>query len=155
MLVAGLWIIPVESDEWAELICSSCSAIALLLPNGNLVNFGLLSLAQASLSDLPLISLPGSLSEDMTLVSALKVTLQINARDVSTPPHTLRLSFAIPNERKACRLAILFWDQTLNDGRGGWIEIPSWRVAAWLSDGLERLEANVSQTGIYVLVCMD
>ncbi|RPI91964.1 MAG: calcium-binding protein, partial [Chloroflexi bacterium] len=154
-LIPGMmWIIPVESGEWAELMCISCSAIALLLPNGNLVDFGLISLARASLMDLSPDSLPGSLPAKSTLVSAMQITLQIDGNDIATP-HALRLSFAIPSQLRSCKLAILFWDQTLNHGNGGWVEIPSWHVVAWLPDRLNRLEGNVSQTGIYALVCVD
>jgi hypothetical protein len=154
-LLLGLWIIPVESGEWTDLICVWCSGIGLLLPNHNLVIYGLISLADASLTDLPMASLPGSLKPEMKFVSAMHVMLKINGQDIAKAPHLLRLSFVIPNELRQCKLAILFWDQTLNNGAGGWVEIPSWRVSAWLSDGLERIEANVAQTGIFVLVCVN
>jgi len=83
----------------------------------------------------------------------MSITLNINGLETVIAPHKLGLSFAIPKEMRGCKLAILFWDQTLNNGNGGWVEIPFSIVAAWLPDGLDRAEAWVTQTGIYILVC--
>jgi hypothetical protein len=126
-----------------------------LLPKGNLVNFGIIPLSSASLTTLTVEALPVALAENFTLISAMRIELKIKNVVTVISPHKLGLSFAIPNELRGCKLAILFWDKTLNNGNGGWVEIPSWRVSAWLIDGLERMEALTTQTGIYILVCVN
>ena len=153
--ILSLRIISVESGEWAKLTCGSCSAIAFMLPNGNLVNFGIIPQSLASLTSLSEGSLPGKLDKGFTLISAMNIALTTNALTVFFAPHRLGLSFAIPNELRACKLAILFWDQTLNNGNGGWVEISSSRVEPWLADGVERMQAWIAQTGIYILVCVN
>ena len=147
-----LLIIPVKSGDWTDLPCANCLTVALLLPDHNLVNFGSLSHAIASLTALTAADLPGALPENDTLVSSLRIDLKINGLAVLLSPHRMKISFAIPTNWPAAKLAILFWDQSLDNGSGGWVEIPSWLVDAWLKDGLDRMEGWIMHTGIYVLV---
>jgi hypothetical protein len=44
----------------------------------------------------------------------------------------------------------MYWDETLHDGQGGWVEIPSY----FTEDG-HRINADVSRTGIYILGTLD
>jgi hypothetical protein len=65
----------------------------------------------------------------------------------------IKVSFIIPSDLVQLEFVILFWDKTANNGAGGWVEMASSRIQAWLLDDLiERQEAWVGQPGIYVLV---
>jgi hypothetical protein len=48
------------------------------------------------------------------------------------------------------KLVILFWDETLNDGQGGWVEVPS-----YFSEQGRRINAFTKKLGIYVLAIRD
>ena len=63
------------------------------------------------------------------------------------------VSFAVPEEFYDLDLVILFWDEELNNGEGGWVEVKSsYWASPWLSEGRRRFEARVNRTGLYILV---
>jgi hypothetical protein len=47
---------------------------------------------------------------------------------------------------------VLFWDKTAGNGQGGWVVVPSYRIAGRPQNGQnDRVEAMVNQMGMYVL----
>lgn len=157
-------VIPVESGLEVGITCDGCLAVVLLLPNdnsigdlldGDLVNFGLGNGTTASLTPIDEIPLPVPLPDGSSLVSGMKVSLFRFGQMVRTTVSRITVSFIVPAAWNKYDLAILFWDETANNGEGAWVEVEAYWAPAWLSDGLPRYEAQVYQTGIYILVARD
>jgi hypothetical protein len=141
-------VIPVESDQVVELMCVECLAIILRLPEGNQVNFGLGNGDSASLTYLDYRGLPGALSMGDFLVYGMGVNLFASGQRVDVTIRLICISFVVPEWLKNADLAILYWDAA----QKAWIEVPSMRLPASLTGDVDRLEAWVKQTGMYIMV---
>jgi hypothetical protein len=129
---------------------SLSGGVLLSLPNGDEVYFAPGSGQRASLTRIFKNRLPAALPHGLSLISAMLVKVWIGRAIVPQFSTTIKVSFVIPAVLKDFEFVILFWDESANQGAGGWVEVPSFRLRAWLLNN-ERQEAWGSQPGLYVL----
>ncbi|MCA2000970.1 MAG: right-handed parallel beta-helix repeat-containing protein [Chloroflexi bacterium] len=97
----------------------------LKLPNGNSARFVYPSFdGFGSLEGLLQENLPGRLGAGMKFLDAMKVGLtDADGGEVLVEDGFIVLEFKIPEDAHG-RYSILYWDPTLNDGAGGWVQLP-------------------------------
>ncbi|HKZ71261.1 MAG TPA: hypothetical protein VJ020_14335, partial [Anaerolineales bacterium] len=145
---SGSSLLPITSGDFAALDCGTGPFITLQLPNGNRAVFSCTSGDAASLTDETEAQLPDDLPASVTFISAVTATVLKNDQAVIELPAgaTLTTSFIVPLPAAQNKLAVFYWDTTLNDGLGGWAEAPDFTLA----DG--RIQMTTEFTGTFVLV---
>ena len=63
----------------------------------------------------------------MDFLNAIRLT-DAQGNIILNEDGTVTIHFAIPEGSRAGGYSILFWDPTLNDGAGGWVELPPYEV---------------------------
>ncbi|MEW6567040.1 MAG: calcium-binding protein [Chloroflexota bacterium] len=118
-------LIPVTGHEPQPLSCQF-PITRLTLPSRDRVDFVNLCGYEAILSQEAPEGLPGDLPDGTSLVSALTVSLLHNSIVVDTVPLWARMliSFEGSNLAEDKEFAILYWDPSMDDGLGGWVELP-------------------------------
>jgi hypothetical protein len=116
--------------------------------------------------------LPGPLAGGLTFVESMNVSLTADGTPVTvlTDGSSITLSFQIPEGMEGKKFSIMFWDPSVNQGAGGWIELPLNQFTGQSfplhpdspQDGMEimsgiqkdghTITAKVNFTGIFVLV---
>lgn len=115
----------------------------------------------------------GEWSSGAEYLGSLGIQLYLDAEPilVLTDEGAITVSFKVPAGQAHRDYAILFWDTTLNDGEGGWIELPAYDIDAdgnpvmtELHDGMSviegvllspdgnRVQTTVNFTGLFVLI---
>ncbi len=131
--------------------------------------------AASIVSELPT-NLP-VIPQNTEIISALSVALLDGAApvDVIAGDETFIVSFVVPSNMQGDEFSILYWDPTLNNGQGDWVELEITKMA-WdpsLNNGLggwtnsmspllgevpapvgteQRIAVEVNFTGLFVLV---
>jgi hypothetical protein len=124
----------------------------LSFSNGDEVYFAPGSGDKASLTRLYKNDLPAELPAGWKMVSALQVIVWNGLAPIQQTSAMIKISFIIPALFKGFEFVILFWDESANNGTGGWVEIASTSVQDVLTEGqIEHQEVWVDQIGIYVL----
>jgi len=118
-------------------------------------------------------TIPKGTSGNLEFVSALTVEIYVDELQVDIVPNqqSITVSFIIPEELIGREFVILYWDETLNSGLGGWVEIEMtilyWdtRLESWIdkttlnsavnyvTEG--RAIATADFTGTFVLMVLD
>jgi hypothetical protein len=145
-------LIPVTSQQIVSIICDGCSGIILRLPEGNQVDFGCGLGTRASLTEIYYDDLPGVLPDGYGLIFGMQPTVYQSDQSLAQVRGSVVVSFIVPEWLNALDYSILFWDKTAGNGQGGWVVVPSYRIAGQAQAGQnDRVEAAVSQMGVYVL----
>lgn len=145
-------LINVLSEQIVQLNALHVVGYILRLPEGNQVYIPSGISTKASLTAVLYSDLPGAIPMSFTLVDAMQVNLWDGEVEIDVTTARIKVSFVIPAWLKSLDLVILYWDETLNNGEGAWIEVESGRSPAWLlGEKIDRQEAWVNQTGIYML----
>jgi len=121
-----------------------------------------------------------NLPDDVEIISAMTLSIFDGEEtvDVITGDEPIILSFAIPPDMNGSEFKIIYWDPTLDNGLGGWIELEM-EMMTWdptLNNGLggwtnsmsplfdhvpapvgleQRIGVQVDFTGLFVLVAKD
>ena len=192
-------IVPVLSEEKVALIEYTPTILVLLEPEqyensffelklmsvspyyeanlGDQVFFPVGSGDAASLKRESVETLPDRISEIDEFVSAMTVSIYADELLVGIVPNQqlITLSFIIPEELIGREFIILYWDQTLDNGLGGWVEIDTtvlyWdarlnnNLGGWIDAPLSDVElsfviegravATVNFTGTFMLVVVE
>jgi parallel beta-helix repeat protein len=123
---SGTMIIPVTGAEMADLSCAVPSV--LLLTNQDKVIFnGVLCGFKANLQPVDLKALPAPVSISDTVLKGMTVTIQNKdgaAQSLVPLGANETLSYLVPDEQKNNKFAVLYWDKTLKNGAGDWVELP-------------------------------
>ncbi len=146
-------LILVDSGDLAELSCIDCVGFILRLQNGDQAYFTPVVGKRASLTRLAPAELPGRLPFDLAFVHTMRVQVWNGSQVVRTTNSLFRVSFVLPKWLGNLDFAILYWNEYANGGWGGWEEVASRRgVARLTGQRLDRQEAWVNRTGLYLLV---
>jgi hypothetical protein len=117
--------VPSTGGDPVEQECDIFSSTILELPNGTWVNVGCPFSGFSNVEEILQDGLPGQLGAGTNFVSA--ITVSLTDEDGNATLHedgTITLNFKIPEDSRGRGFAILFWDPTLNNGEGGWVEMP-------------------------------
>ena len=74
---------------------------------------------------------------------------------------TVTINFVIPEDSRARSYSILFWDTTLNNGAGGWVQLPPYEVGTSFPlnpddpNDNRTIISGVKQVGNVVTVTVD
>jgi hypothetical protein len=139
--------IPVTGGELVPVSCDQAANFTLRLENENEARFTCNVGEEAGLVEEFAETLPDPLPTGDDFVWGLTTIVLTNGESVLNLPSDafITVSFVIPAEYAGRSLAILYWDETLNNGQGDWVEIED----PLLKDG--RLSAIVTFTGMFVL----
>ncbi len=128
----------------------SCTvANTLSLPNGDKVIFSdILCGFQAALTQEFSKLLLSPLPSGLTFIDGINLELQKNDTLFKVLPEPVNhtLSFVVPDAFKGKSLKILFWDPSLKNGMGDWVELPT-----KLSANGEVVTEPLNFTGLFVL----
>jgi hypothetical protein len=169
-------IIVIESDETIEITCQS-KLVTLRLPRGDQGTFVNLCGYAASLEQIHPNELPQNLPTGFQLTVSMKVLIANDGKWVNVLPRqsSETISFVVDPDESTNNYAILYWDHTLNENKGGWLELPLLPAVSNTrayhqplhpedpSDqrmvivpvyelGNSRIQASLNFTGIFVLV---
>jgi Ca2+-binding RTX toxin-like protein len=133
-----------------DITCQTCGGVILSLEDGNRIFLGVGNGSQASLTTIQ--TLPASLPQGFNSIHQMTVQIFQNGQQLSATSGYIQVSFALPACLKDADIAILFWDETLNDGMGGWVEVDFTMLAAQASGDVDRVQAWTKRTGTYLLV---
>ena len=170
-LVSDL-IVPVTgSSSKVTLNCSVNTTISLF--NGDHVTLPKnLCGYSAILGGELLTSLPAALPRDVKFISALNLNLMdgLEVQENLIEDMKLTYSFHIPAENSKVTPTIFFWDSTLNQGAGDWLEFPSCQITApiilnpnvigdarqimdcWIDPNKKQIRFSTNFAGLFVLV---
>lgn len=144
---AGIPVILVEYDQITG-IRGYLLGVILRLPNGDQVYFAPGVGSNASMEQvLNLEPLNG-----LKAASNMRINAWYGYGNMRRIWALMLVSFIIPADLQEFEFAILFWDETANNGAGGWVEVASSRIQDSMNGRrIERQIARVNQTGIYIL----
>ena len=124
----------------------------LQLANGIQVSFAARVGTLANISLLQPGNLP-SLPGKYGYRSGLNIQVWNGSQSVAVLKHGMTVSFALPVDTGAGHNLILFWDQSANNGLGGWAEVTTTLVSRLVNGVIvSTLEVTSTNTGTYILV---
>lgn len=130
-----------------ELDCVHYSGTIFVLPNGDKVTYYCPASGTVTTNSVPADDLPGDLDAGLAYVSALETALDDGGPVDILPDGRLRVTFAVPEGADAANLAILYWDPSLDDGEGDWVELP---LAAWNTSLYDPTDGRMVHVGPYL-----
>jgi hypothetical protein len=110
--------------------CSIYAGTILKLADGSSVKIACPFTGFSSLKPVSESELPGALQNGETFnMGILLGLLGEDGSYVINSDGTITLTFAIPSEKQEYKHRLLYWDTTINDGKGNWYELPDyhWR----------------------------
>jgi hypothetical protein len=117
--------VPSTGGTPVEQNCDLFSSTILELPNGTWMNVGCPFEGFSNLEELLEEGLPGSLGAGTNFAGAVTVSLtDEDGNSILNEDGTITINFKVPEDSRGRGYAVLFWDPTLNDGAGGWVEMP-------------------------------
>lgn len=117
--------VPFEGGDPVEQDCENTSGTILQLPNGTWVKVGCPFEGYSTLSGITEGGLPGVLGAGVDFLAGISVGLTDGEGDfVINSDGTITITFKIPEDSRGRKHSILFWDPTLDDGEGGWVQLP-------------------------------
>jgi hypothetical protein len=117
--------VPFTGGEPVRLDYENFSSTILRLPNGNTAQFVFPEFdGFGNLEGLLAENLPGKLGAGINFVDGMNVSLTDEQGNmVLNEDGTITIEFKLPEDAHG-RFSILYWDPTLNDGVGGWVQLP-------------------------------
>ena len=116
-------LIPVTGGQPVNLVYGSWST--LRTPHGIKVEFlSVLCGYQVSLAEEQAETLPGTLNGTFHHGVTLQILANNNPLDLVPENTFVRISFPMPENSKTEDYSVLFWNADLNNGIGGWMELP-------------------------------
>jgi hypothetical protein len=135
-----------------SIVLSANSSSVLKLTNGIQVSFAAGVGTQANVSLLQSGNLPG-LPGKYAYRSGLNIQVWNGSQSVAVLQQGLTISITLPVATGAGRNLVLFWDQSANNGLGGWIEVTTTLVSRLVNGVIvSTLDVTSTNTGIYILV---
>ena len=109
---------PVEQD------CDLFANTILELPNGTWIKVGCPFEGFSNLEGVLEEDLPGPLGAGVDFVAGISTSLTDGeGNTILNDDGTVTITFKIPEDSRARSYSVLFWDETLNDGAGGWVKL--------------------------------
>lgn len=118
--------VPFSDGPTVDQDCEQYSGTILKLPNGTAVKVGCPYTGGTLLEGVGEDSLPGPLGAGASFLEGISVSFTNEGQPIEqlTEGGLLTLAFEVPEDSRARRFSILFWDPTANDGQGAWIQLP-------------------------------
>lgn len=121
--------IPSTGGPSVEQDCDQYTGTILKLPNGAWVEVGCPFDGFSRLEELTKENLPGPLEEGLTLEMAIALGLvDADGKVILNDDGTVTINFIIPEDARSRHHSVLFWDAALNDGKGGWMQLPPYEI---------------------------
>ncbi|MFZ5908925.1 MAG: right-handed parallel beta-helix repeat-containing protein [Chloroflexota bacterium] len=120
-------IVPVTGDiEPVLQDCENTSGTIWQTPDGVWVKVGCPFEGYSLIQSLTQDGLPGALGAGTNFEAGVMVGLTDEDGNIVTvnPDGSITLRFTLPTTGRGRSYSILFWDPTLNDGEGGWVQLP-------------------------------
>jgi len=115
--------IPVTGEKVVDLVCGTLST--LQTPNGMKAEFlSVLCGYRVSFNDDLANTLPGNLTGTFTHGVTLQIFVHGTPLKLVPENASVRISFPMPKDSKASDYTVLYWNMDLNNGAGGWMELP-------------------------------
>jgi hypothetical protein len=148
--------------------CEQFSGTTMELPSGTSANVGCPFTGYSNLEGLLEEDLPGELGAGTTFVDGINVSLtDLEGNPSPDGSTTITISFKLPTDGGS--YSIQYWDPTLNDGAGGWVQMPLFEMGTSfplnpdnpedgriINSGVQQigdtLVVTVNFPGIFVLV---
>jgi len=121
--------VPSTGGPTVEQDCDQYTGTILRLPNGTWVLVGCPFEGFSKLEGLTQENLPGPLGAGMNFTDAISIALtDAQGNVILNEDGTVTINFVVPEDSRARVHSILFWDPTLNNGAGGWMELPPYEI---------------------------
>jgi len=162
--------VPSTGGPTVEQDCEMYTGTILRLPNGTWVKIGCPFEGFSKLEEVALENLPGPLGTNIDFETAVALGLiDEEGNVILNEDGTVTINFIIPEGSRARRHSILFWDSTLNDGKGDWMQLPPYEIGTsfplhpndpndhcTILSGVQQVGNNVTVTvnfsGVFALV---
>jgi hypothetical protein len=116
-------IIPVTGAQLTNLSCGTFTTVRT--PNGMKAEFlSFLCGYQVSFTEEQAETLPGTINGTFLLGATLQIFANNNPLDLVPENNFVRISFPMPENSKAEDYSMMYWNADLNNGNGGWMELP-------------------------------
>ncbi|MBN1302934.1 MAG: right-handed parallel beta-helix repeat-containing protein [Anaerolineales bacterium] len=118
--------VPFEGADPVEQDCENTSGTILRLPDGSWIKVGCPYEGYSTLRGIEENDVPGNgLGAGTEFISGIVIGLtDENGNPLLNEDGGVTLNFKIPEDACGGSFSILYWDLTLNDGEGGWLELP-------------------------------
>jgi hypothetical protein len=116
-------IIPVIGAQLTNLSCGTFTTVRT--PNGMKAEFlSFLCGYQVSFTEEQAETLPSTINGTFLLGATLQIFANNNPLDLVPENTFVRISFPMPENSKAEDYSVMYWNADLNNGNGGWMELP-------------------------------
>lgn len=117
--------VPFTGGEPVEQDCELFESTILELPNGTWIKVGCPFEGFSNLEGVLEEDLPGPLGAGVDFLGGIRTSLTDGeGNTILNDDGTVTITFQIPEDSRARSYSVLFWDETLNDGAGGWVKLP-------------------------------
>jgi hypothetical protein len=123
--------VPFEGIDPVEQQCETTDGTLMKMPDGTWVKVGCPFDGSSSVSGVDVQLLPGELGAGTDFLSGILVSLYDEEGNLvieEGAPITLTFELPSPEERRGRSFSVLFWDESLNDGQGGWVQLPPFEL---------------------------
>jgi hypothetical protein len=121
--------VPFVGGEPVEQACDLYSSTVLELPNGTWANVGCPYNGSSKLEGLLQDNLPGALGAGTSYLDGIILSLtDKDGESTLNEDGTVTINFKISKDSRSRGHSILFWDPKLNNGKGGWIQLPKFEA---------------------------
>lgn len=154
--------VPSTGGPTVEQDCEFYSGTILKLPNGTWVKIGCPFEGLSKLEEVTEAGLPGPLGDAITFEAAIALGLIDKEGNILlNEDGTITINFLIPEDARSRRHSVLFWNTALNEGKGGWIQLPPYEIGTSFPldpknpDDPRTIISGVKQVGDTVTVTVD
>jgi hypothetical protein len=154
--------VPSTGGPTVEQDCEFYSGTILKLPNGTWVEVGCPFDGFSRLEELTKENLPGPLGDGITLETAIALGLvDADGNILLNEDGTITINFLISEDARSRRHSVLFWNTALNEGKGGWMQLPPYEIGTSFPldpknpDDPRTIISGVKQVGNTVTVTVD
>ena len=162
-------IVPAPTVQPVAQDCSQFSSTVHELSDGTFVNVGCPYEGFSSLNEVTVKDLPGALGAGTQFLGGVRVSLtDASGNTILNQNGTVTISFALPKTVRGRTPSILFWDPTLNGGKGGWMKLPIFEAGTSfplhpedpddlrvVTSGVQQVDGSITLTvnfsGIFVM----
>ncbi|MFN8432935.1 MAG: right-handed parallel beta-helix repeat-containing protein [Anaerolineales bacterium] len=122
-------VVPAPSNPPVEQDCVNFTSTILELENGTWVKVGCPYEGFSNLDSILEGQLPGPLGVGVKFLNGIILSLtDADGNTILNQDGTVTINLLIPEGSRGRTHSVLFWDETLNDGKGGWMKLPPYEA---------------------------